>query len=188
MFILPKSSVNMPTALRPNGRMGWKTHGLHLCVWHSLYMHFLITAKGNGLAGRESLVNNWCSTYHQLLCVLHFAQGSTGKVNRWVLLWAWRNDLLFYTYWKRTETVKRELSVTTLPSHVISPQLCFIVLEDQNLVSYFVLQCFVFVSASVNVFILFLASLKSTNLLLLVEDIHVFVNVSVVEYTGHRNS
>lgn len=45
MFTLPKRSMDMPTALTYNGKMCWKTHGLHLCVGHSLCMHFLITAR-----------------------------------------------------------------------------------------------------------------------------------------------
>lgn len=55
--------------------------------------HFLITAQGSSLAGRESIVNDWCSTYHQFLCVLHFPQGSAGNANRQGLLCAWRSDL-----------------------------------------------------------------------------------------------
>lgn len=65
----------MPAGLIPKGRTGWKTHGLHSCLalcGVSLCIHFIITAKGNDLAGRESLVDNSCSPCHQLLCVSPF--------------------------------------------------------------------------------------------------------------------
>lgn len=99
----------------------------------SLCMHFIITAKGNDLAGRESLVNNSCSPCHLLLCVSPFPlrpllakpaeRGFAVSMEKWSP---------YPAYWAQMETVKKR----TIYYHfaflfVISPQL-----EDQNLVLF----------------------------------------------------
>lgn len=161
----------MPAGLIPKGRTGWKTHGLHSCVWHCAGSHYayissLLQREMTWLAGSHL----WITHAHLATnssVFLHFPRGPYWQSQQRgfaVSMEKWSP----YPAWM--ETVKKR----TIHYHfaflfVISPQL-----EDQNLVLFCISVFFVFVFG---IYMYNIFYISQINMLLIREDTQVFVTI-----------